>query len=92
MKSKLLKQEISKILVKWDMPTRQVAIDEIVELFESELSQQKEENLSNVTRLELIDYTAKVPRSYVVWDESIKVTQELQDDGRTLKVFVRRRE
>ena len=27
-----LKEQISKILVKWDMPTRQVAIDEIVAL------------------------------------------------------------
>lgn len=28
-----MKNEISEILIKWDMPTRQRAIDEIIELF-----------------------------------------------------------
>ena len=38
-----------------------------------------------VTRIEVIDQSG---RSYVNWDESNDVTWQLQDDGRTLKVFV----
>ncbi len=32
-----MKEEISKILVKWNMPTRQVAINDIVKLHKSKL-------------------------------------------------------
>ena len=32
---KVLREEISEILVKWHMPTRQIAINEIIELFNS---------------------------------------------------------
>lgn len=35
-----MKEEISKILVNWDMPTRQVAINEIVALLSSKLEEQ----------------------------------------------------
>lgn len=38
-----------------------------------------------ITRVEVIDQSG---RSYVNWDESNDVTWQLQDDGRTLKVFV----
>jgi hypothetical protein len=38
-----------------------------------------------VTRIEVIDQSG---RSYVNWDESNDVTWQLQDKGRTLKVFV----
>jgi hypothetical protein len=38
-----------------------------------------------VTRVEVIDQSG---RSYVNWDETNDVTWQLQDDGRTLKVFV----
>ncbi len=42
----------------------------------------------NVTRVEVIDHTG---RSYVNWNILNKVTLSLQDDGRTLKVFVDRK-
>lgn len=42
----------------------------------------------NVTRVEVIDHTG---RSYVNWNILNKVTLSLQDDGRTLKVFVERK-
>ena len=38
-----------------------------------------------ITRIEVIDQSG---RSYVNWDENNDVTYQLQDDGRTLKVFV----
>ncbi len=38
-----LKKEISEILVKWDMPTRQVAINEIIGCFDAYLAQKKRE-------------------------------------------------
>lgn len=38
-----------------------------------------------ITRIEVIDQAG---RSYVNWDEDNDVTYQLQDDGRTLKVFV----
>ena len=42
----------------------------------------------NVTRVEVIDHTG---RSYVNWNILNRVTVSLQDDGRTLKVFVDRK-
>ena len=42
----------------------------------------------NVTRVEVIDHTG---RSYVNWNILKRVTVSLQDDGRTLKVFVDRK-
>jgi hypothetical protein len=47
-----------------------------------------EMDISNVTRVEVIDETG---RAYVAWDKSIGVELSLQDDGRTLKVFVVKR-
>ena len=38
-----------------------------------------------ITRVEVIDQSG---RSYVNWDENNDVTWQLQDKGRTLKVFV----
>jgi hypothetical protein len=38
-----------------------------------------------ITRVEVIDQSG---RSYVNWDETNDVTWQLQDGGRTLKVFV----
>lgn len=40
---------------------------------------------ARITRVEVIDQSG---RSYVNWDETNDVTWQLQDDGRTLKVFV----
>lgn len=42
----------------------------------------------DVTRVEVIDHTAGEGRVYVKWDEDIQVELSLQDDGRTLKVFI----
>lgn len=38
-----------------------------------------------VTRVEVIDEKG---RSYVRWSPDIKVETQLQDDGRTLKIFI----
>jgi hypothetical protein len=43
--------------------------------------------LANVTRVEVIDEKG---RSYVAWHDDLKVSASLQDDGRTLKLFVGR--
>ena len=42
-----------------------------------------------VTRVEVIDGQG---RTYVNWDDNIKVQLSFQDDGRTLKVFISNRE
>lgn len=45
---------------------------------------------SNVTRVEVIDHTMTGKgRSYFHWEEDSKVELSLQDEGRTLKVFIR---
>lgn len=41
-----MRNEISKILIKWSMPTRQPAISEIIELF----SQQKKDLLEGIVK------------------------------------------
>lgn len=41
--------------------------------------------LPNVTRVEVIDAEG---RSYVNWDDSAVVELSLQDDARTLKIFI----
>jgi hypothetical protein len=43
---------------------------------------------NNVTRVEVID---KNGRSYVNWDEDNIVELSLQDDGKTLKIFISKR-
>lgn len=43
--------------------------------------------LPMVTRVEVIDQDG---RSYVNWDKNNMVTIQLQDDGRTLKIFIDR--
>lgn len=46
---------------------------------------------NKVTRIEVIDHTLPAPeggRCYVKWDENIKVEVMLQDDDRTMKVFI----
>jgi len=48
-------------------------------------------DMTKVTRVELIDHRYGSPsfgRVFVAWDVSAELS--LQDDGRTLKVFVRR--
>lgn len=51
MNKKELKQKISEILVKWSMPTRQAAINEIVKLI------QQERRAARINELELISLT-----------------------------------
>ena len=49
-----------------------------------------------VNRVELIDHTLKLEegggRCYVKWEDELDVTVQLQDDGRTLKVFIKPKE
>lgn len=42
-------------------------------------------NLDKVTRLEVID---DLGRTYVNWDKRNKIELSLQDDGKTLKIFI----
>lgn len=50
---------------------------------------------AKVTRVEVIDHTLPLSegggRCYMRWDDKIAVELSLQDDGRTLKVFIARR-
>ena len=39
-----------------------------------------------ITRLEVIDVTDETKRKFVKWD--CKIKPSVQDDGRTLKIFV----
>jgi DNA-directed RNA polymerase subunit RPC12/RpoP len=41
--------------------------------------------LDKVNRVEVIDDTG---RAYVIWDDNISVSLSLQDDNRTLKLFI----
>ena len=47
-----------------------------------------EEDLSKVTRLEVIDDDGRSYTNYLKEDQTVKLS--LQDDGRTLKIFVER--
>jgi hypothetical protein len=48
--------------------------------------------LPNVNRVEVIDHTKSVDagggRAYTFWKDGVSVEFELQDDGRTLKIFI----
>jgi hypothetical protein len=44
--------------------------------------------MTRITRIEVIDENG---RSYVNWEEENDVSWQLQDEGRTLKVFVDKR-
>lgn len=47
---------------------------------------------SKVTRVEVIDHTKSYEqgggRAYSFWQEGVEVAVDLQDEGRTLKVFI----
>lgn len=49
---------------------------------------------SKVNRVEVIDHTEATPtdfdrgRVFVKWEDKLKVVAELQDSGRTLKIFI----
>lgn len=45
----------------------------------------REEMLEKVNRVEVIDHTG---RAYVFWEDKADVTMAIQDQGRTLKVFI----
>ena len=58
------------------------------------LKRESAAQLANVTRLEVIDHGRNLPsgglsgRIFVAWAEKLEVELSLQDDGRTLKVFL----
>jgi len=49
-------------------------------------------NLKKVNRVEVIDWTKPVEegggRAYVKWEDKLDVKYELQDNNRTLKIFI----
>jgi hypothetical protein len=49
------------------------------------------EKLKKVNRIEVIDWTqdADIARAFVKWRDKLTVTLELQDDDRTLKIFLK---
>ena len=49
---------------------------------------------TRVNRVEIIDHTkpAGKGRVYVFWRDGVQVTPVLQDDGRTLKIFIAERD
>ena len=47
-----------------------------------------EEEVKNCTRVEVIDEHG---RSYVSWDDRNEVKISVQDGGRTLKIFIKRK-
>lgn len=52
-------------------------------------------DLENVTRLEIIDWTNDMKlgggRNFIIWDKDIALEHQVQDKGRTLKIFVKDR-
>jgi hypothetical protein len=58
-------------------------IDNVMESISSYICERDK----NVNRVEVIDDTGRV---YVNWDEKNKVTVDYQDEGKTLKVFIRK--
>lgn len=47
-------------------------------------------NTSKVNRVEVIDHTKNgAGREYVKWEDKLNVELSLQDDDRTLKIFIR---
>lgn len=71
----------------------QKLVAEIEEL-KTALNLLKEKTVA-VTRLEVIDHTAPIAegggRSVLFWDDEKQVDIEIQDEGRTLKVFIHER-
>jgi len=54
----------------------------------------KKLNTSKVNRVEVVDHTFPLEemhkaRAYVKWEDKLDVTVQLQDDDRTLKVFIK---
>jgi len=47
------------------------------------------EKVKNCTRVEVIDENG---RSYVSWDDRNEVKISVQDEGRTLKIFIKRKD
>lgn len=49
-------------------------------------------DLRKINRVEVIDYTLPVEkgggRAYVKWEDNIQVMVDIQDDDRTLKIFI----
>lgn len=47
---------------------------------------------SKVNRVEVIDHTRPIEdgggRAYVFWEDEAEVEIQLQDDGRTMKIFI----
>lgn len=59
------------------------------ELPNDKLNDKAAQNVANITRLEVIDHRDKSPsfgRAFVA--HGVSITLSLQDDGKTLKVFV----
>lgn len=60
------------------------SIEDMTKINEEELRKS-----SKITRVEVIDHSKNGKgREYVKWDEKVTVDMDLQDGGRTLKVFI----
>jgi len=45
-----------------------------------------------ITRVEVINHADDLGRVFVHWDENTKLEIDLQDEGRTLKVFITKKD
>jgi hypothetical protein len=48
-------------------------------------------NTDQVSRVEIINHLEDKGREYVFWDDKAHITISLQDDGRTLKIFIEKK-
>ena len=64
------------------------AISWAIEVIKNSFKPQIREDLSKVTRLEVIDHTSEKGRAYYKMNENIQVEESIQDEGRTLKIFI----
>ncbi len=67
-------------------------VEMIKKALQSQADKTREELTSNVNRVEVIDYTKSIEkgggRAYVKWEDELDVRLDIQDEGKTLKVFI----
>ncbi len=50
-----------------------------------------EPDFTKVTRIEVIDHYTPAGRAYVFWEKDAEVELQLQDNERTLKIFINKK-
>lgn len=78
------KEEIEKLAQEWFLNDKSLYYGMEFGFINGYTQCQEDNNASKVTRVEVVDETGRV---YSKWDCSVELSY--QDDGRTLKVFVK---